>query len=473
MKKVCFSILTLLLVVSIIGCSKKTAPVPEDNFFDNLISGEIEIGSSPNSESENQYFDLTPTPNWAIQEDLSNGEWKASEVTGSDICIDTFVNGFPELSLGEYVENMQDVKYYVQDSRYILTFTYHMPEHDSYWELHAEHTGKPVNISGISESDMLFINEGESEYGIHIADYVIISSGENYSDVSLYYAEKTGNSYSLYCKNPYFVGEEYRQVYPNIIFGFDAEDPAFSEEIYNTTEKGFFHPLKTPIMLDFKIVTGEVTKTYKYRFGSMMEEWINSELNTDGWHRSNSSNVIFLSSDNQYSIEADTIQPTMIAKSWPNTSDTGIQHYAEKSLYCFNSQTELYLTGIQVLSKQFPEENFDDIILNNIRSMLGTQDDITINMDVYYDGVVENMRVYFAPHSDNTTELPADVTEVPVSETTVTRRHPYGEEEVLAATVNYKPAEDPNFNPDSGVDMFIAYKDEIIYKVAFPQFYNR
>lgn len=468
MKRVCFSILALFLVVSIIACSKKTTSVPGDNFFSNLISGEIVIGSSPNSESENQYFDLTPTPNWAIQEDLSNGEWKASEVTGSDICVDTFVNGFPELSLGEYVENMQDVKYYVQDSRYILTFTYHMPEHDSYWELHAEHTGKPVNISGISESDMLFINAGEAEYGLHIADYVIISSGENYSDVSLLYAEKTGNSYSLYCKNPYFVGEEYRQVYPNIIFGFDAEDPAFSEEIYNTTEKGFFHPLKTPIMLDFKIVTGEETKTYKYRFGSSFEAWINSELNTDGWYYDNS-NYYYVSADGLYSINSE-LQPTIYAQ--PHSGVTEGKSIT-KALYCFNSQTELYLTGIQILSKQFPEENANDVGINNVRNYLGTQDDVTINMDVYYDGIVENMRVYFAPHSDNTTELPAIVTEVPVSETTVTRRHPYGEEEVLAATVNYKPAEDPNFNPDAGVDIFIAYKDEIIYKFTVPHFYNR
>lgn len=459
-------VLAFVVFASIlIGCSKKTTSAPEDNFFSNLIPGEIEIDSSPNSESESQYFDPTPTPNWEIFEDLSDGEWKASEVTGSDICIDTFVNGFPELSLGEYVENMQDVKYYVQDSRYILTFTYHMPEHDSYWELHAEHTGKPVNISGISESDMVLINEGEAEYGLHVANYAVISTD---GDVSLYYAEKTGNSYSLYCKNPYFVGEESKQVYPNIIFGFDAEDPAFSEEIYNATEKGFFHPLKTPIMLDFKIVTGEETKTYKYRFGSSFEAWINSELNTDGWYYDNS-NYYYVSADGLYSINSE-LQPTIYAQPHSGVAEG---KSITKALYCFNSQTELYLTGIQVLSEQFPEENFNDSLINNIRNMLGTQDDITINMDVYYEGIVENMRVYFAPHSDNTTELPADATEVPVSETTVTRQHPYGEEEVLAATVNYKPAEDPNFSPYSGVDMFIAYKDEIIYKVAFPQFYNR
>ena len=128
------------------------------------------------------------------------------------------------------------------------------------------------------------------------------------------------------------------------------------------------------------------------------------------------------------------------------------------------------MTGIQVLSEQFPEENVDGILLNNIRNYLGLTDNITINMDVYYDGIVENMRVYFAPHSGNTTDLPADATEVPVSETTVTRQHPYGDEEVIAATVNYKPAEDPNFSPNFDVDMFIAYKDEIIYKVVFPQF---
>ena len=459
-------VLAFVVFASILtGCSKKTTSVPGDNFFDNLISGEIKIDSSPNSEAENQYIDPTPVTNWAIQEDLSNGEWKASEVTGSDICVDTFVNGFPELSLGEYVENLQDVKYYVQDSRYILTFTYHMPEHDSYWELHAEHTGKPVNISGISESDMVLINEGEAEHGLHIADYVIISSDENYSDVSLFYAEKTGNSYSLYCKNPYIVGEEYRQVYPNIIFGFDAEHPVFSEEIYNVTEKGFFHPLKTPVMLDFNIVTGDKTKTYKYRFGSTMEEWVNSELNTDGWYFDNAT-FNYISADGQYSINTD-ITPTIYAQPYsgsaPGKSTT-------KALYCFNSQTELYLTGIQVLSEQFTAENDDYVHLNNIRNYLGLTDNITINMDVYYEGIVENMKVYFAPHSGNTTELPADATEVPVSDTIVTRHHPYGDEEVLAATVNYKPAEDPNFSPNFDVDMFIAYKDEIIYKVVFPQF---
>lgn len=461
-------VLAFVVFASILtGCSKKATSVPGDNFFNNLISGEIKIDSSPNSEFENQYIDPTPATNWAIQEDLSNGEWKASEVTGSDICVDTFVNGFPELSLGEYVENMQDVKYYVQDSRYILTFTYHMPEHDSYWELHAEHTGKPVNISGISESDMVLFNEGEAEYGLHVANYAVISTD---GDVSLYYAEKTGNSYSLYCKNPYFVGEVSKQVYPNIIFGFDAEHPVFSEEIYNVTEKGFVHPLKTPLMLDFSIVTGEETKTYKYRFGSTMEEWVNSELNTDGWVCSGTSSYTFLSPDNQYSIETTGLETVMVASPWKNNVDKGVKKYAQGSLYCFNSQTELYLTGIQVLSEQFTAENDDYVHLNNIRNYLGLTDNITINMDVYYDGIVENMKVYFAPHSGNTTELPADATEVPVSETTVTRHHPFGDEEVLAATVNYKPAEDPNFSPNFDVDMFIAYKDEIIYKVVFPQF---
>lgn len=455
MKKICFSILALLLAVSIIGCSEQVVSVSEDQF-------------PQNPASQNQYFDPTPVTDWEIFEDLSNGEWKASEVTGSDICVDTFVNGFPELSLGEYVENMKDIKYYVQDSRYVLTFTYHMPEHDSFWELHAEHTGKPVNVSGIDAADMMLINEGESDYGLHIADYAVFSSGEYLSDVSLYYAEKTGNAYSLYCKNPYLEGEQPKQIYPNLIFGFDAEDPAFSEEIYNTTEKGYFHPHRIPVMLDFKIVTGEETKTYKYRFGSTLEAWVNSELNTDGWYYDNSK-YCYISADGLYSINSE-LQPTVFALPY---SGVTAGKSVTKALYCFNSQTELYLTGIQVLSKQFPEENFNDSLVNNIRNMLGTQDDITINMDVYYDGIVENMRVYFAPHSDNTTELPANVIEVPVSETTVTRLHLYGEEEVLAATVNYKPAEDPNFNPNSGVDMFIAYKDEIIYKVAFPQFYNR
>ena len=191
-------------------------------------------------------------------------------------------------------------------------------------------------------------------------------------------------------------------------------------------------------------------------------------MNTDGWYYDNS-NYYYVSADGLYSINSE-LQPTIYAQ--PHSGVTEGKSIT-KALYCFNSQTELYLTGIQILSKQFPEENANDVGINNVRNYLGTQDDVTINMDVYYDGIVENMRVYFAPHSDNTTELPAIVTEVPVSETTVTRRHPYGEEEVLAATVNYKPAEDPNFNPDAGVDIFIAYKDEIIYKFTVPHFYNR
>lgn len=282
------------------------------------------------------------------------------------------------------------------------------------------------------------------------------------------YAANTGVSYSLYCKNPYMDGDERKEPEPNIIYGFDSNHPAYPAELYDITEKGFCHPIKAPVLVDFNIKTGDEIRTYKYRLGSSFEAWVNSELNTDGWYYDNSK-YCFVSADGLYSISSD-FSPTIYAQ--PHGA-SGSGKTEEKALYCFNSQTELYLTGIQVLSESFPEDDTIDVCVNNIRNYLGTRDNITINMDVYYEGIVENMKVYFAPHSSNTTELPANAAEVPVSETTVTRQHPYGEEEVLAATVNYKPAEDPNFSPYSGVDMFIAYKDEIIYKVAFPQFYNR
>lgn len=465
MKKVCFSILALLLVVSIIGCSKKDVStsknVPTKSGHSTMEAQETEeviIEEFARSVSE-AIFDPQPVIGWSVSQNTSDGSWEQIEGTTQEITADTFTRGFPELTFEFEKDNISELEYSVQGSRLVMKLTYKPEDYEYHWEIHAEKTDEPVNISGLEPSLLLW--DGERDYDLQYAYYTT----KDYKDFELLYAKKTGISYSLYCENPLIVGDEVRSPEPNIIYGFDEDDPAYPAELYDITEKGFYHPIKTPVLGVFNIKTGDEIKTYKYRLGSFFETWVNSELNTDGWYFDNAT-FNYISADGQYSINTD-ITPTIYAQPYsgsaPGKSTT-------KALYCFNSQTELYLTGIQVLSEQFTAENDDYVHLNNIRNYLGLTDNITINMDVYYEGIVENMKVYFAPHSGNTTELPAKATEVPVSETTVTRHHSFGDEEVLAATVNYKPAEDPNFSPNFDVDMFIAYKDEIIYKVVFPQF---
>ena len=418
--------------------------------------GEEVITARPPKEA---VFDSQPVVEWAVSENTSDGSWEQIEGTTQEITADAFTRGFPELTFQFEKDNISNLEYSVQGSRLVMKLTYKPEDYEYHWEIHAEKTDKPVNISGLDPHYLMW--NGERDNGLQYAYY--ITKDDKFFE--LLYANKTGISYSLYCDNPIINGEEISSPEPDIIYGFNSYEPAYPEELYDVTEKGFYHPIKTPVLVDFNIKTGDEIKTYKYRLGSSFEAWMNSELNTDGWYFDNNT-LNYISADGKYSINSDFC-PTIYAQPYsglaPGKSTT-------KALYCFNSQTELYLTGIQVLSEQFPEENVDGILLNNIRNYLGLTDNITINMDVYYDGIVENMKVYFAPHSGNTTDLPADATEVPVSETTVTRQHPYGDEEVLAATVNYKPAEDPNFSPNFDVDMFIAYKDEIIYKVVFPQF---
>ncbi|MDY3109629.1 MAG: hypothetical protein SOW50_05895 [Lachnospiraceae bacterium] len=466
MKKVCFSILALSLVVSIIGCSKKEVStsknVPSKSGQSTMAAQETEeaiIEEFARSVSE-AVFDPQPVDGWAVAQNTSDGSWEQVEGTTQEITADTFARGFPELTFEFEKDNISNLEYSVQGSRLVMKLTYKPDDYEYHWEIHAEKTDKPVNISGLEPHLLMW--DGERDNGLQYAYYIT----KDYMDFELLYAEKTGISYSLYCDNPQTIdGEMCAAPEPNIIYGFNSNQPAYPAELYDVTEKGFYHPIKTPVLVDFNIKTGDEIKTYKYRLGSSFEAWMNSELNTDGWYFDNNT-FNYISADGKYSINSDFC-PTIYAQPYsglaPGKSTT-------KALYCFNSKTELYLTGIQVLSEQFPEENVDGILLNNIRNYLGLTDNITINMDVYYDGIVENMKVYFAPHSGNTTDLPADATEVPVSETTVTRQQPYGDEEVLAATVNYKPAEDPNFSPNFDVDMFIAYKDEIIYKVVFPQF---
>ena len=460
MKKCMICLISLLFLISFFGCGSQSKPLYVDTAQqkESVVAPDKDvIDTQPASAG---IFELQPVAGWSESQNTTDGSWEQVEGTTQEITADTFTRGFPELTFEFEKDNISNLEYSVQGSRLVMKLTYKPDDYEYHWEIHAEKTDKPVNISGLEPHLLMW--DGERDNGLQYAYYIT----KDYMDFELLYAEKTGISYSLYCDNPQTIdGEMCAAPEPNIIYGFNSNQPAYPAELYDVTEKGFYHPIKTPVLVDFNIKTGDEIKTYKYRLGSSFEAWMNSELNTDGWYFDNNT-FNYISADGKYSINSDFC-PTIYAQPYsglaPGKSTT-------KALYCFNSKTELYLTGIQVLSEQFPEENVDGILLNNIRNYLGLMDNITINMDVYYDGIVENMKVYFAPHSEHTTDLPANATEVPVSETTVTRQQPYGDEEVLAATVNYKPAEDPNFSPNFDVDMFIAYKDEIIYKVVFPQF---
>lgn len=152
--------------------------------------------------------------------------------------------------------------------------------------------------------------------------------------------------------------------------------------------------------------------------------------------------------------------------------DKGVQEN-NHALVCYNAESPLRIPAFRMLSTTF--ETKDTRFFPGVTNPLGTKDDIKVDMIVYYEDLVPHMNVYFAPHSDATTTLPANATKYDVTAETVTGTALYGAwgaKTAVVATMNYKPAEDPNFSIYTEMDMFVTYDDEVIYKVSLAQFYN-
>lgn len=465
MKKITF-LMTFLVIISIFaGCSKNAEAT-------------ISVGNS-NSSDTVLAVDISIADNWYPEED--SHKWQESQKMGTDISVDTYLLGYPEINLDaeqDASDYLTDIKYYNRDDDIMLTFTYVMPEYnsyESYWELHAQHSDAPINISGypLTKSDMYFSTLRQDSLQYYA---FALENSEDYRIVTIMYAEKTGNVYSLCCKNPLIIDNEDRQREPNIVFAYDETMPMLPEGFWQMTDEGFIVSPKKPVIAEFKLYTGEEYKTYQYRTGTTFAEWVNSDLNTDGWFYGKAITEegltnAFISPDGNYYSYDMLILPVVTADKTQSTAEKPQRKYIENVLYCFDAKSPLRIAEMQVLSKSFPD-NPGLPFTNEVYLPLGINDDITINLDVYYDDIIQDVEVYFAPNSENTTEIPTNSTKYDVEAKTIERDYSLKAKEVRVASLNYKPSEDPNFTAFSGMDMYITYQGQVVYKFMFSQFCN-
>ena len=162
--------------------------------------------------------------------------------------------------------------------------TYQYRFGDTIQQLHAENTGKELDISDIGNAEPSTFFGPKNLNGMIISNYLSYFEAENGDihsvDVYLAYSPTTGNMYSLHSVMP-------NGPSPSIFFYDDNYYP-----------KAFINPTSDEIISEFVMVMGEKEKTYPFRVGMRFGEWANSQYNIDGWHTT--SDGLVVSPDNEY-----------------------------------------------------------------------------------------------------------------------------------------------------------------------------
>ena len=215
-------------------------------------------------------------------------EQEVGQYTNSDsVNADLFVHGFKEVTLDETSiapGKIENIEYAFDGSRAQMRFTYVTENASSVWELHAENTGKELDISDIGNAEPSTFFGPKKLNGMIISNYLSYFEAENGDihsvDVYLAYSPTTGNMYSLHSVMP------------------DGPSPSIFFYDDNYYPNAFINPTSDEIISEFVMVMGEKEKTYPFRVGMRFGEWANSQYNIDGWHTT--SDGLVVSPDNEY-----------------------------------------------------------------------------------------------------------------------------------------------------------------------------
>lgn len=217
------------------------------------------------------------------------------------------------------------------------------------------------------------------------------------------------------------------------------------------------------------VVDGE-KKEYQYRVGMTIGQWVNSELNTDGWHYSeNEKNVVLNANNTVYSWDDMKIASFLPLMPLENNSYPGSSNdlqsnvslgYKNGMVYCHDSHSPLFIEGCYFTGSDTNNwVNTDPYFSTNVLNYYTSNDTITM----YISGVTENnmsdFKVLVTTHGENFDNVPANATQLDTD---------WNDN---IATAIYRPQNDKNYVPNKDVDVLFTYAGEVVYHITLNAFY--
>lgn len=408
---------------------------------------------------------------WKVHEDFSDGTWQLCEETDPLLVeVAIMMSGFAECNLAsdKYVS---DVHYYVKDGKAAVTFDRRISNGSevSHWELHAAKSEEFINISGtpVGGGNTYTVHANTEGRGAGKLEHNWYRTQDGGTVVTAF-APSTGNVYSIYCDS--YAGEA-----PYFPSGYDARtcvpiQPQYLDE-FRDGKRGL--PEKAYIgTFTIKLGDDGGTRQYQYRFGMSMSQWINSEYNTDGFSFDVLDPTTIVSPDGVYSYSDVLIFGRVdLHKQGSRTPSAELCN----RLLCFNSESPLQLLGALLTGTEKDAVYRDNRVGRNWSNPgLGAHDDITIQLVVSNESLLDGMTIFLAPHSNNTTELPKNAEEYAFSRDTVSateKGHVFYISNQPAAGISYKTGEMPGFDEREGFDIYALYNGEVIYKLWLGKFW--
>lgn len=240
-------------------------------------------------------------------------------------------------------------------------------------------------------------------------------------------------------------------------------------------EDAFEYPEDIVYPLDHEVATmgnvqlewgGEI-HTYQYRKGTSLGAWVNSELNTDGWHYAPYSSTTVVSPDDSISAWSDELLSSNIPFSKYGSGsaindgswDTTVR-YRNGQGYCFKSDCPLSITGFYFDRK--PTHSFNGMYDLNLYGTYNFDKVVKLNVRGVTEENFKHCKVFFVNRQ------PDDITEIPstADEAALRWENDYMIAEFDASqSQHFRRTTRQSYTPDADVDVFITYDDEIIYRL--------
>lgn len=185
-----------------------------------------------------------------------------------------------------------------------------MDDEDLVWNVRMEKADKRENKTNIVIPEDASTGENPLDSTNTTEQYFFWENGDGTcSELYLVYFEDTKNLYTIYTNEMVFTrnGDSWdcnSQRSPTVILkpikadGNDYYDHPFENEIAAARGKNDIRY--------FRIKMFDDVRTYQYRFGDTVQQWVNSKYNTDGWHIVYDQGTPYaVSADNMFRLRAD------------------------------------------------------------------------------------------------------------------------------------------------------------------------
>lgn len=217
------------------------------------------------------------------------------------------------------------------------------------------------------------------------------------------------------------------------------------------------------------VVDGE-RKQYEYRVGMTIGQWVNSELNTDGWHYStNESGVVLNANNTVYSWDDMKLASYLPLLPLENDSYSGSSKdlqgnksfgYENGRVYCHNSKSPLFIEGCYFTGNDAKNwANNEPFYSAKVLDYYTSDDTITMRIRGVTETNMTDFKMYVAPHEENLDVVPPNATQLDVN----------WENDIVTAI--YEPKNDNNYVPHKDVDILFTYAGEVVYHVTLSAFY--